>query len=180
MLEKDTTGLIVVDIQGKLARLVHDSEFFISHCEKLIKAAQTLALPIIYLEQSPDKLGSTIEEVHSLLAPLEPIEKFTFNACENTKFIETVQAKSPVTSWLVCGIEAHICVYQTARGLLDLGYDVHLVSDCISSRTLVNKQLGITALQNKGVTITGLEMCLYELMKDCRAPEFRSVLSLIR
>jgi nicotinamidase-related amidase len=180
MLAKDTTGLIVVDIQGKLARLVHDSESFISHCEKLIKAAQTLALPIIYLEQNPDKLGSTIEEVHSLLAPLEAIEKFTFNACEATEFRAAVQAESQVTTWLVCGIEAHICVYQTAIGLLDRGYDVHLLSDCVSSRTQTNKQLGITALMNKGVAITGLEMCLYELVKDCRAPEFRSILGLIR
>ncbi|MGB3599832.1 MAG: isochorismatase family protein [Marinomonas sp.] len=180
MLAKDTTGLIVVDIQGKLARLVHDSESFISHCEKLIKAAQTLALPIIYLEQNPDKLGSTIEEVHSLFAPLEAIEKFTFNACEATEFRAAVQVESQVTTWLVCGIEAHICVYQTAIGLLDRGYDVHLVSDCVSSRTQTNKQLGITALMNKGGAITGLEMCLYELVKDCRAPEFRSILGLIR
>ncbi|REG84304.1 isochorismatase family protein [Marinomonas pollencensis] len=180
MLVKETTGLIVVDIQGKLARQVYDSEFFICHCEKLIKAAQTLALPIIYLEQNPDKLGSTIEEIHSLLAPLAPIEKFTFNACEDAKFVEAVQAESQVTTWLVCGIETHICVYQTAIGLLDRGYGVHLVSDCVASRTQANKQLGITALMNKGAAITGLEMCLYELVKDSRAPEFRSLLGLIR
>jgi nicotinamidase-related amidase len=179
MLDKNNTGLIIVDIQGKLARLVHDSDSLIANCEKLIKGAQYLDLPIICIEQFPDKLGTTVDEINSLLNNSNPIPKFTFNGCEEPKFIAAVQAAN-IDTWLVCGIEAHICAYQTAMGLLNHGYNVQLVSDCVSSRTLINKQLAINKLMTKGVDITGLEMCLYELVKDCRTAEFRQILTLIR
>lgn len=179
MLTKQQTGLVVVDVQGKLARLVDESEILIANCRKLIKGAQVLGLPIIYLEQNPDKLGATVSELNDLLSDVEPVTKFTFNACDEPKFVEAVQAKD-VETWLVCGIEAHICVYQTAMGLLELGYKVQVVGDCISSRTALNKKLAIRRLRDAGVQITGLEMSLYELVKDCRAPEFKSILSLIR
>ncbi|CAH7322070.1 Isochorismatase [Vibrio chagasii] len=179
MLMRQNTGLVVVDIQGKLARLVDESETLISNCGKLIKGAQVLGLPIIYLEQNPDKLGATVSELNDLLSDAKPIPKFTFNACDEPKFVEAVQAKD-VATWLVCGIEAHICVYQTAKGLLDLGYKVEVVSDCISSRTALNKDLAICRMRESGIQITGLEMSLYELVKDCRAPEFKSILTLIR
>ena len=179
MLKKESTGLIVVDIQGKLAHLVHDSDALIANCEKLIKGSLTLGLPIICLEQNPDKLGSTVDELSTLLKAIDPIPKFTFNACEEPKFIAAVRAEN-VDTWLVCGIEAHICAYQTAIGLLALGYKVQLVGDCVSSRTITNKDLSISRLRDNGVDITGLEMCLYELVKDCRSPEFKKILHLIK
>ncbi|MDH5926039.1 hydrolase [Vibrio lentus] len=179
MLNRSNTGLVVVDVQGKLARLVDESDTLISNCGKLIKGAQVLGLPIVSLEQNPEKLGATVDELNDLLSDAKPIPKFTFNACDKPKFVEAVQDKG-VDSWLVCGIESHICVYQTAMGLLDLGYKVQVVGDCISSRTALNKKLAISRLQDAGIQITGLEMSLYELVKDCRAPEFKSILSLIR
>lgn len=179
MLSKENTGLIIVDIQGKLARLVYNSESLIAHCQKLINGAKALDLPIVWLEQNPDKPGATVDELSMLLVEQEPIPKFTFDACEEPGFMHAIQASGRNT-WLVCGIEAHICVYQTASHLKNLNYDVHLVSDCISSRELVNKELAITKLANHGISITGLEMCLYELVKDCRAPEFKEILNLIK
>lgn len=179
MLMKENTGLIVVDIQGKLARLMDDSDTLISHCEKLIKGSQALDLPIIWLEQNPEKLGSTVDELSILLDDIELITKDTFNACDSPDFLDLIGATN-VSTWLICGIEAHICVYQTAKGLTELGYKVELVSDCIGSRLAVNKQLAINSLQNSGVNTTGLEMCLYELVKDCRDPEFKQILELIR
>ncbi|MFS1892341.1 hydrolase [Vibrio lentus] len=179
MLMRQKTGLVVVDVQGKLARLVDESETLISNCGKLIQGAQVLDLPIISLEQNSEKLGATVDELNDLLSDAKPIPKFTFNACDEPKLVEAVQAKD-VDTWLVCGIEAHICVYQTAIGLLELGYKVQVVSDCISSRTALNKNLAIRRLTDAGIQITGLEMSLYELVKDCRAPEFKSILSLVR
>ncbi len=183
MLMIENTGLIIVDIQGKLARLVHESDALIANSLKLIQGAQALELPIILLEQNPDKLGATVDELNAELnlGPMstDAITKFSFNGCESSEFLQAVKVTN-VDTWLVCGIETHICVYQTARGLLELGYNVELVSDCVSSRSLQNKQLGIKRLQSLGAEITGLEMCLYELVKDCRSPNFRQVLELIR
>lgn len=180
MLMRQKTGLVVVDVQGKLARLVDESETLISNCGKLIKGAQVLGLPVVSLEQNPEKLGPTVSELNDLLIYAKPIPKFTFNACDEPKFVEAVQQAKDVETWLVCGIEAHICVYQTAMELLQRGYKVQVVGDCISSRTALNKKLAISRLWDAGVEITGLEMSLYELVKDCRAPEFKLILSLIR
>ncbi|MEZ9871576.1 hydrolase [Vibrio sp. 10N.261.51.C6] len=179
MLTKQNTGLVVVDVQGKLARLVDESDTLIANCGKLAQGAQVLGLSIIRLEQNPEKLGATVDELNDLLNDAKPIPKFTFNACDEPKFVEAVQAKD-VETWLVCGIEAHICVYQTAMGLLELGYRVQVVGDCVSSRTALNKDLAIRRLMDAGIQITGLEMSLYELVKDCRAREFKLILSLIR
>ncbi len=180
MLMRQKTGLVVVDVQGKLARLVDESDALISNCRKLIRGSQALGLPIIRLEQNPEKLGPTVSELNDLLNDIKPIPKFTFNACDEPKFVEAVQQAKDIETWLVCGIEAHICVYQTAMGLLELGYKVQVVSDCVSSRAAQNQNLAIRRLVAVGVQITGLEMSLYELVKDCRSPEFKLILSLIR
>lgn len=179
MLKKDDTGLIIVDIQGKLAKIVHDSEAFLNNCKKLILGAQILNLPIVWLEQNPEKLGATDEQLSQLLNSHSPITKYTFNSCNEPEFVNAIKDAN-VTNWLVCGIEAHICVYQTVQGLLYHNYKVHLVSDCISSRTTDNKALAMVKIAEIGAETTGLEMCLYELVEDCRKDEFRPILHLIK
>lgn len=179
MLNKEDTGLIVVDIQGKLASIVDESEALIENCTKLIQGAKALGLPIIWLEQNPEKLGKTVDSVAELMGEQSPLEKYTFDGCNEPNFKHALN-EAQKHSWLVCGIEAHICVYQTATHLANLNFDVHVVSDCVSSRDLNNKQLALNKFCNERVKITGLEMCLYELVKDCRAPEFKLILSLIK
>lgn len=179
MLTRENTGLVVVDIQGKLARIVHDSESTISNSANLIGGAKALGLPILWLEQNPEKLGATVPELQTLLAPSQPLSKYTFNGCLEPAFTQAVR-DSNVTTWLVCGIEAHICVYQTTLGLVDMGLDVELVCDAIASRAVANKELAISKLASKGVGMTNVEMCLYELVEDCRTPEFKDILKLIR
>ncbi|MGF1910896.1 isochorismatase family protein [Vibrio kasasachensis] len=179
MLNKEDTGLIIVDIQGKLASLVHDSEALIENCAKLIQGTQALGLPIIWLEQNPGKLGQTVDSVSELLKEQNPIAKFTFDGCNEPDFKHALNTAQK-HSWLICGIEAHICVYQTATHLANLNFDVHVVSDCISSRDISNKQLALNKFFNERVKVTGLEMCLYELVKDCRSPEFKQILKLIK
>lgn len=179
MLARENTGLVVIDIQGKLASLVHDSDALIANCAKLIQGAQVLGLPIVWLEQNPDKLGATVEPLKQLLEGSAPISKFTFDGCGEPEFVEAIR-QADVDTWLICGIEAHICVYQTALSLSQRDYDVQLVSDCISSRVVENKQLSMAKLLNRGLDITCVEMCLYELVKDCRSKEFKQVLNLIK
>ncbi|MBW3696695.1 hydrolase [Vibrio sp. T187] len=179
MLTKDNTGLIIVDIQGKLATLVDESEQLIANTIKLIKGAQALDLPIIWLEQNPERLGPTVEGIRELLDDIQPIPKFTFSGCSESAFNEAV-SEANVDSWLICGIETHICVYQTAKTLKIEGFNVELVSDCCSSRKPENKQLALSKLQAEGVGITGLEMCLYELVEDSRSPAFKEILGLIK
>ncbi|WP_289659943.1 hydrolase [Flavobacterium panacagri] len=179
MLTQENTGLIIVDIQGKLARIVYESEKMISNLEKLILGCQVLSIPIISLEQNPNGLGNTVPELNKLLENQKPIEKYTFNAFENEEFRQAV-LKTNRKQWLVCGIETHICVYQTAMGLFTNNYEVEIVTDCVSSRSKDSIDLGLQKMQGKGIGITSVEMCLYELVKDSKNENFREILKLIK
>ncbi|MET3026109.1 hydrolase [Flavobacterium sp. UW10123] len=179
MLEQKSIGLIVIDVQGKLARIVHNSEKLTKNLEKLIRGCQILSIPIIWAEQNPKGLGSTIFELEKLLIHQNPIEKYSFNALDNETFKQAVR-DSGKKQWLICGIEAHICVYQTAMGLLSNNFEVEIVTDCISSRSAESVETAIQKLQQKGASVTNIEMCLYELVKDSRREIFKEILTLIK
>lgn len=179
MLLQENTGLILIDVQGKLARIVNESEKLVANLEKLIKGCQILSIPIIWAEQNPKGLGTTIPELEKLLENQKPIEKFVFNAFENEIFKQAV-IDSGRKQWLICGIEAHICVYQTARGLLSNAFEVEVVADCVSSRAKDNSIIALKKLQSKGASLTTIEMCLYELVKDSKQEIFKEILTLIK
>ncbi|MEH0741297.1 isochorismatase family protein [Vibrio cholerae] len=178
-INKDTTGLLIIDVQGELARLVQESDSLIAHCLALVEAAKTLALPIVWVEQNPDKLGKTTPELQAALTPHQPLAKWTFDASAEPAVVEALN-QSARTQWLVCGIEAHICVYQTVLGLKRLGWEPHLVVDATSSRTMSNKQLAVDKIALSGIALTSVEMALYELVKDCRDPDFKALLNLVK
>lgn len=181
MLRRDDTLLVVVDVQGKLARVVHDSEAMLSVLAKLVQGAQILGLPIVWVEQYPEGLGPTVEEIAGLLeqAGASPIAKRTFNACDQPAFLEAVR-QSGRRQVLIAGIEAHICVYQTAVDLKARGYEVEVVVDAISSRTAENKQIGIEKMKQGGVAVTCLETALYELLRVGEGETFKQILKLVK
>lgn len=179
MLHHENTGLVIVDVQGKLAAMVDKSEDLLANIQTLIQACNILKLPIILLEQNPQGLGKTVPQLKQLLPDHVAFEKHTFNACANGGFMNAI-SESSIQQWLVCGIEAHICVYQTALGLVSSGYEVEVVSDCVSSRSNTHVDLALNKLQNNGVNLTSLEMCIYELIKDSRQAEFKAILPLIK
>lgn len=178
MLDQTDCGLIVVDVQGRLARLMHDSEPFIARTACLIQACQRLAMPVITLEHCVDKLGPTVPELREHLDQTPPIHKTSFGACATNAFNETLAAYHK-KQWLVCGIEAHVCVYQTALGLSRLDYQVEVVADCVSSREPGNIALALGKLNRAGIESSTLEMCLFELMVDATHPQFKDIIKLI-
>jgi len=179
MLEQDNCGLIVVDVQGGLARIVQQSDLFINNTRKLIQCCKMLSIPIIWLEQNPQGLGATVPELSELMGDSIVNEKFHFNALFEDPIKETIKAADK-KRWLVTGIEAHICVYQTVLGLLNEDYEVDVVSDCISSRLQSNIDLALLKMKDNGANITSLEMCVFELMKSAKSDSFRDVLSIIK
>ncbi|WP_439827213.1 isochorismatase family protein [Aeromonas enteropelogenes] len=179
MLTVATTGLLVVDIQGKLARLVEGSEALITNTQRLVQGAKALGLPVVWLEQNPDKLGATVPELQGLQAGDLVLSKFSFGALGEPT-VAAALTQTGINHWLVCGIETHICVYQTVLGLLANGCEVSLVVDAVSSRTPANRELAIGKLAARGAELTSVEMCLYELLGNCRHPAFRQVLALVR
>ena len=179
MLKKEDTLFVLVDVQGKLAKMVYESEQLIRNLKSLIQGLRIIGIPVVWLEQYPEGLGPTNEGLIEHLAGKEPIQKVTFDACKNSSFIEAVE-ETGRRQVLIGGIETHICVYQTAFGLQSLGYEVHVVADAVSSRTLANKEIGLNRMKSEGMTITSVEMALYELMQIAKGEEFKQILKLIK
>jgi nicotinamidase-related amidase len=179
MLKTEETVLVVIDVQGKLATLMHKKEEFFENVIRIIKGAQVLEIPIIWNEQLPDKLGPTIPEVVNALPGATPLVKNTFSCCGNNDF--TAELKSHGRKQvLLAGMEAHVCVYQTAIDLLGEGYEVYLVVDAVSSRTRENKQAGIEAMKNAGAKITSVEMALFELLHVAEGERFRKMIGIVK
>ena len=143
-------------------------------------AAQLLSVPIVVTEQYPHGLGNTVNEIKAVLPlNLEIIEKTTFSSCGTEPFVTKLEQVS-ARQVLVCGIEAHICVNQTTHDLLARGFQVHLLADCISARTMHNKQIGLAKMQQSGALPSSTELALFELLRDARHEQFKAIQKLIK
>ena len=180
MLKPQECVLIIVDVQGKLATLMHQAEELETRLITLIKAAELFEIPVIWLEQLPDKLGATSPALAELLTPhYQPIAKATFSAWQAEPFRQALrQYDRP--KMLLAGIETHICVYQTCRDLLDNSYEVHLVTDAVSSRTQANKILGCEMMAQHGALLTNSESLLFELQAEACGDRFKALLKMIK
>jgi len=179
MLNKEQTILVIVDVQGKLAQIMSEKEALFANIEKVIKGFNVLELPSILLEQVPDKLGSTIPEITSILPSLNPIAKTSFGCMGSEDFKLTLE-KTGRKQVILVGIETHICVYQSAGQLLDAGYEVTVVRDAVSSRTSENKQVGLANMAKQGVSISSVEMLLFELLQKADGQQFREIAAIVK
>jgi nicotinamidase-related amidase len=179
MLSTDNTVLVIVDVQGKLAQLMSDRETFFSNLQRMIKGALALELPILWMEQLPDKLGPTIPEVAGLLPDHQPMPKSSFS-CTGSEAFNAALAGLDRKQVLIIGMEAHVCVYQTALDLVRAGYVVEVVEDAIAARIAGNKEVGVRKMLAHGVGLTSTEMALFELMGDAGHPAFREVQAAIK
>ena len=175
----DDTVLVVVDVQGRLARLMHESDAMIHAQGVLIRACRLLDLPVVWAEQLPDKLGATVDELQEPLSGLSPCAKSSFGCMGD----DTIRARIEATARkqvLLCGIETHVCVWQTAAALLRDDYSVHLIADATSSRSAFNRDIGFRRMERAGVHLSNVEMALFELMVDATHPKFRDVTKLLK
>ena len=179
MLDIKKCCLVVVDVQGKLARLMYGKQELFNNIQVLIKAANLLDIAILWCQQSPEALGPTLPEIAELLEGNEPINKASFSCCGVDEFNSKLESlnKSQI---LMCGIEAHICICQTAVELASKGSEVTVVADAISSRTLENKTIALAKMGAEGVKVGCVEMVLFELLKTAEHPQFRQIAKLIK
>ncbi len=179
MLNIDDTALVVIDVQGKLAKIAYESEMLFSNLKNLIRGIQMLEVPIVLTEQLPDKLGPTNPEIANLLSDIEPINKDTFSCCGNDEFMKelTNLARKNI---LLCSIETHVCVYQTAVDLMDAGYNVHVLADAVSSRFKMNLDIGLERMKEVGACLTCVETVLFELLKVAKGDKFKEIIGVIK
>ena len=178
-LEIDSAVLVVVDVQGKLASLMHDKEAVFAAQQRIVAAAKALGLPILWVEQNPTRMGPTIPELQGLLAGLQPIAKMSFSCCGEPRFVDALDAMAR-RQVLLCGIEAHVCVYQTAADLVRGGYEVQMLADAVSSRTEENRGVGLDKARAAGAAITSTETAIFELLKTAEHPAFRDILKIVK
>ena len=179
MLEIENAVLLIVDIQGKLALLMHRKELLFKNVQKLIKGIRVLGIPILWVEQNPQGLGPTIPEISNLLPDIQPIGKMSFSSCRNDRFLQALQALNR-KQVLIAGIEAHVCVYQTAVDLVGIGYEVQVAADAVSSRSLKNKETGLQRMRDSGVSLTSVETALFELLKVADGEPFREIIRIVK
>ena len=179
MLKTENTTLLIIDIQGNLAHLMHGKELLFKNVQKLINGIQVLGIPILRVEQNPQGLGPTIPEIADILSNIQPISKMSFSSCRNDDFLQALNALNR-KQVLTAGIEAHVCVYQTAADLVDIGYEVQVVTDAISSRSVENKEIGLQRMRDSGVSLTSVETALFELLKVAEGEQFKEILKIVK
>jgi len=179
MLTIDNTVLLIVDVQGKLAHLMHDKQNLFENIKRIIRGAQVLKIPILLAEQNPNGLGPTIPEITGLFAKLEPISKLSFSCCGSDRFIKELKALHP-ENVLIAGIETHVCVYQTAGDLIKAQYAVEIIADAVSSRTLENKRIGLEKIRDAGGKLTSVETALFELLGVAEGDGFRKIIKIVK
>ena len=179
MLSSDSTVLVVIDVQGKLAQLMCGKEELFANLQRCIRGAKVLGVPIVWMEQNPEGLGPTIPEVAELLTGIKPISKFCFSCSGSDGFMQEMK-KTKRKQVLLSGIETHVCVYQTAVDLLGSGYEVQVVADAVSSRTPENKRIGLERIRDAGGVVTSTEMALFEMLKEAKGDKFKEILKAVK
>ena len=174
------TTFAIIDMQEAFRAPISDFTETAARIALVAHAMQLLNVPIIATEQYPKGLGHTAGEIKAVLPPsLEIIEKTAFSSCGARPF-EAALESAGARHVLVCGIEAHICVNQTAHDLLARGFQVHLLTDCITARSTFNKQVALAKMQQSGAIPSSTEMALFELMRDAQHEQFKAIQRLIK
>jgi len=179
MITLENCALVVIDVQGNLAHAMDGKDILFTNLGKIISGAKILGVPILWTEQAPAKLGKTIPEIAELLEGLAPVEKTSFSSFGSGRFARDVAATGR-THFVVCGIEAHVCVYQSVRDFLAAGYSVEVVADAVSSRDAQNKATGIGKMKNLGAQITCVETALFELLVTAESGKFREIQGIVK
>ena len=176
LLDKDDSLLVIIDMQERLFPVMADKEKILDNAIRLVKFSRIMGLPVLLTEQQ--KLGDTIPEIREELTDVEPIEKLEFDCFRSDLFNDKL-AQLNRKSLIIAGIEAHICVTQTALHAFS-DYGVHVVSDAVSSRSLHNWEVALRRMEQGGITITSTEMVIYELLEKAGTDTFREVLQLVK
>ena len=174
-LRRDRTALVVVDVQEAFRPAVLDFDRVAGETAKLIQGARALDLPVLVTEQYPKGLGATVPEIAEHLDGVDPIEKLCFSAAAADGFDLGGRDQA-----LVCGIEAHVCVSQTAHDLLERGVEVHVARDAVTSRTEENREVGLRKMERAGAIVTSVETALFELLGAAGSDEFKQVQRLVK
>jgi nicotinamidase-related amidase len=180
-LEPEQCALIVIDIQEKLLPPIWEKERLVRNAQLLIRLAGILKIPSLVTTQYNKGLGKTVPEVAALLPDAPSVDKLMFSCFGSDVFCNLIKRlPGQRTTVLLCGMETHICVMQTALGALREGYLVHVAADAVSSRTELNWRVGLERMRAAGAILSSTEMIMYELLRSSGAPAFKELLPYLK
>jgi len=178
-LTADRTVLVVIDIQEKFRDLIYGMDQVLAGTERLIRFCQQLGIPILPTEHYSRGLGVTVPEIRNLYRTFSPIEKIEFS-CAGCAPFNKVLTDLGCDQVILCGIETHVCIYQTAFDLLRQGKQVTVAVDAVSSCTAANREIGLRRMSELGVQNMGVQMLMFEILGKAGTPDFKSVSALLR
>ena len=179
LLDKENTGLLVIDVQEKLMQVMGEKQRVIDNLIKLLHLSRLFTLPVILTEQNPQWLGPTLPEIIECLPAYEPISKLHFNCCDVDAFNNRLDSEG-LKNIIITGVESHICVLQTCVSLLARGLNVHVAQDAIDSRTGENWRVGLELMRGAGAIVTSTETVIYQILKKAGTEEFKEMLKIIK
>ncbi len=189
MLRKDQAVLVVVDVQNRLVPVIHEADATVRQMVRLIQGFRIVGAPVLVTEQYPQGLGATderirkafeaIDPIHKVAHHFEPYVKMSFSCMLDDPFRHAL-ATTGRRQVVLCGVEAHVCVYQTALHLLEHTYHVEVAADAISSRAPGNRDLAIARLRDEGVKITCVESAVFEMIEHCGSDPFKAWVKVIK
>jgi nicotinamidase-related amidase len=166
--------MLMVDFQSRLLPAITNAEQVVQNAARLVRAAELLNVPLVFTEQNPRGIGSTVA---TLLGQRVPVPKINFNACHEPELLGALAGRSEV---VIAGCEAHVCVLQTTFGLLRKGHSVYVVQDALGARLTANKDVAIGRMMRAGAEIVTTEMVIFEWLERSDHPRFREVITLIK
>jgi len=178
-INREETVLVMVDFQERLMPVMKDQKDLEEAIVKLVQGIRVLDVPVIVTQQYTKGLGPTVQPIADALGDFLPIEKTDFSAAAELDFLEALNATKKTTV-VLCGIETHVCVAQTALILLELGYDVFLVEDGVSSRSKNDKKSAIKRMVQAGARPVTVEGVLFELLGSAKATEFKEISRIVK
>ncbi len=179
MLDSNNCFLVVIDVQGNLAKVVADSELANENVRKLVQGSLELDLPIFLTAQAPDKIGHTTEPIRALLPENYEYPRISFSIWADHD-LRSALLKSGKKQAILCGFESHICLYQSAIDLQANGFEVWMIADAVSSRVSASKEIALTELRAEGVHLSSVEMVLFALLRNAHHPSFKAISKIIR
>lgn len=179
LVDRSDAVLVVIDMQERLAAAMPGRDHVVARVVTLAKAAKILGMPILVTRQNPSGLGDTLPDVAEAVGEHTPIDKMAF-CCREDKTFSDQLALTWRGQIVLVGMEAHICVTQTALALVEDGYRVHVVSDATCSRREADAEAALDRLRLAGVAVTTTEAVLYEALGEAGTDEFRAVLGLVK
>lgn len=177
-LNKEEAVLMIIDIQERLTPAMKYGQKVVGNTSVLVSIAKALDIPIIVTEQYPKGLGNTVEELNKKLDGVSIYSKMKFSSC--TDDVNSALSQINKKKIIITGMETHVCVYQTVRDLLSMGYDVYVAGDAVCSRSKENYKNGLSLMSEMGAVVTNTETIFFDFMKEAGTPLFKDLSKLIK